>query len=51
MIGQAADGTRFPWNGSGINLDDARIPDNKKKQPIDEPIDKEARPPTSLPCR
>lgn len=39
MIGQAGGRHEISVERVGINLDDARIPDNKKNQPIDRPID------------
>ncbi len=44
MIGQA--GGRFDITAErvGINVDDARIPDNESQQPIDKPIDPEGLP-------
>ncbi len=39
MIGQAGGRYEISVERVGINLNDARIPDNKNKQPIDESID------------
>jgi len=39
MIGQAGGRYEISVERVGINLNDARIPDNKKQQPIDESID------------
>ncbi|MGE8080185.1 pyroglutamyl-peptidase I [Peribacillus loiseleuriae] len=37
-VGQAGGRTQITPERIAINVDDARIPDNQKKQPIDEPI-------------
>lgn len=41
MIGQAGGRYELTVERIGINIDDARIPDNKNNQPIDKPIDPE----------
>ncbi len=41
MIGQAGGRYEVTVERIGINIDDARIPDNKQNQPIDKPIDPE----------
>jgi len=41
MIGQAGGRYEVTVERIGINIDDARIPDNKNNQPIDKPIDPE----------
>lgn len=41
MIGQAGGRYEITVERIGINIDDARIPDNKNNQPIDQPIDPE----------
>ncbi|AMW98028.1 pyroglutamyl-peptidase I [Rummeliibacillus stabekisii] len=38
LVGQAGGRTQITPERIAVNIDDARIPDNKKNQPIDEPI-------------